>query len=165
MGLFKQNSRGENKDMAQSTITSGYETVFITKPEMADEQLKALQEKLKGIVLEFKGEVVVQEDWGSKKLAYPINKESRGRYTYLAFTGRGGLVAEMERNLRLNESVVRFLSVQTAKEFSLEKFNQRNETLKAQAKRREEEREAKREERARSRAEAYDSYEDGHSDD
>ncbi len=149
----------------KTTIRSGYETVFITKPDMADDTLKGLQEKLKGIVTQYDGEVIAQEDWGSKKLAYTIQKESRGRYTYLAFSGRGGLVSEIERNLRLNEGVIRFLSVQTAKEFSLDAFNKRKEALKAQAKRREEEREAKREERARQRAEAYDSYEDGSSED
>lgn len=153
-----------NTNKSTLDIKSGYETVFITKPEMADDALKALNEKVKTIVSNFGGEVVAQEDWGSKKLAYSIQKESRGRYTYFAFTGRGGLVSEIERNLRLNEGVMRFLSVQIAKEFDLNAFNARKDALKAQAKRREEEREAKREERARARAEVYDGDEDGSSD-
>src|SRR4051812_561090 len=90
---------------------AGYETTVVTRSEMSDENLKALQERLNGIVASFKGEVILSEDWGKRKLAYPIAKESRGHYTYLVYTGEGEIVHEMERNLRLHEHVLRFLSV------------------------------------------------------
>ena len=126
---------------------AGYETTFITRAEMTDEQLKALQDKVKDVITSFQGEVVAFEDWGTKKLAYKIEKESRGRFSHFVFTALGNAVAEIERNLRLNDFVMRFLSVNVAKEFNADEYAARKELIKLQAKKREEEREARREER------------------
>jgi len=125
----------------------GYETTFITRPEMTDDALKALQERLKNVVAEYKGELVLSEDWGKRKLAYSIQKENRGQYTYLVYSGTGEVVHEMERNLRLHEHVLRFLTVNLEKEFDAENFRKQRSAIQAAAKRREEEREARREER------------------
>lgn len=130
---------------------SGYETTYITRAEMGDDQLKALQERLNGVVAQFKGELVLSEDWGTKRMAYKINKEQRGRYTHFVYTGEGNVVAEIERNLRLNDHVMRFLSVNIAKEFDQDAYTKRRDLVKAQAKKREEEREARREEREAAR--------------
>ncbi len=129
----------------------GYETTFITRAEMADEGLKALSEKLVAIVGQYGGELVLTEDWGKRKLAYSIQKEARGQYTYLVYTGRGEIVHEMERNLRLHEHVLRFLTVNLEDEFEADAFRKRRTEIQAAAKRREEEREARREERERER--------------
>jgi small subunit ribosomal protein S6 len=104
----------------QPTILPGYETTFITRVEMSDDALKALKDRLVAIVQSFGGELIHSEDWGKRKLAYPIEKETRGQYTHLVYTGRGDVVAEMERNLRLNDSTLRFLTVVVAKEFNKE---------------------------------------------
>ena len=125
----------------------GYETTFITRAEMSDEALKALHERVVGIIGEYKGAVVTQEDWGKRKLAYPIQKESRGHYTYIVYSGQGDVVHEIERNLRIHDHVLRFLTVNLASEFDPEVFTKRRADLQAAAKRREEEREARREER------------------
>ncbi len=130
---------------------SGYETVFITRPEMSDEALKALQDRVSSVVTQYQGEIVLNEDWGKRKLAYPISKETRGHYTYVAYQAKGEVVAEVERNLRLNEHVLRFLSVNLAKEFDAEVFKKARAAAKAAEKKREEEREARREERAAER--------------
>jgi len=135
---------------------AGYETTFITRAEMGDDALRALTDRLISIIPTFGGELVLQEDWGTKRLAYKIEKETRGRYTYLVYTGEGNVVAELERNLRMNDFVMRFLSVNLAKEFEKDTFMKRREEIKAQAKKREEEREARREEREARRR----SYED-----
>jgi small subunit ribosomal protein S6 len=150
---------------ASAPKVSGYETTFITRAEMNDEQLKTLQEKLKEVIAQFKGEVVAFEDWGTKKLAYKIEKESRGRFSHFVYTGLGNVVSEMERNLRMNDFVMRFLSVNVAKEFNQEEYLKRKEAIKTQAKKREEEREARREERnaERKRAEVEESH-DGFDD-
>ena len=132
-------------------VIPGYETTFITRSELSDEGLKTLNDRVKGIVANYGGEIVLTEDWGKRKLAYPIQKESRGHYTYLVYTGKGDIVHEMERNLRLHEHVLRFLTVNLEKEFDAEKFRKRRADLQAAAKRREEEREARREERAAER--------------
>ncbi|MFN7684033.1 MAG: 30S ribosomal protein S6 [Oligoflexia bacterium] len=135
--------------MANTTpgLLPGFETTFITRSELSDEGLKAIQERLNGVVAQFGGELIHQEDWGKRKLAYPIAKESRGHYTYFVYTGKGDVVHEIERNLRLNDQVLRFLSVNLEKEFNGEAFKKARVEQQAAAKRREEEREARREER------------------
>jgi small subunit ribosomal protein S6 len=141
-------------------ILPGYETTFITRPEMSDEALKALQERLHGVVAEYTGAVVLTEDWSKRKLAYPIQKETRGHYSYLVYTGKGEIVHEIERNLRLHEHVLRFLTVNLGKEFDGDVFQKRRSDLHAAAKRREEEREARREERNAERRAAAGHYDD-----
>lgn len=135
--------------MAQNSTAplAGYETTFITRSEISDDAQKALVERLNGVVANYGGEVVISEDWGRRKLAYPIQKEARGLYTYVVYTGKGDVVHEMERNLRLNEHVLRFLTVNLDNEFDAETFRKRRADIHAAAKRREEEREARREER------------------
>lgn len=125
----------------------GYETTFITRPDLSDETLKAFQERLTGIIGTFGGQVVLNEDWGKRKMAYAIQKESRGQYTYMVYTGQPSVVAEVERNLRLSEQVLRFLTVNLETEFEQEAFLKRRAELQAAAQKREAEREARREER------------------
>lgn len=135
--------------MANKTpeMISGYETTFITRSELSDDGLKALQDRLSQVVGSFAGEVVLTEDWGKKKMAYPIQKENRGHYTYFVYSGKGDVVHEIERNLRLHEHVLRFLTVNLAEEFDAPQFKKQRADVHAAAKRREEEREARREER------------------
>ena len=140
----------------------GYETTFITRAELSDDALKALNERLHGVVGAYKGTLVITEDWGKRKLAYPIEKEARGNYTYLVYTGTGDIVHEMERNLRLNEHVLRFLTVNLEKEFDSDVFTKRRGEIQEAAKRREAEREARREERMAERR-GYDDHR-GHRD-
>lgn len=141
---------------ASTAKPAGYETTFITRAEMTDDGLKALQERLSGVVAQFKGQVVLTEDWGKRRLAYPIQKETRGQYTYMVYSGEGDVVHEIERNLRLNDHVIRFLSVNLEKEFDANVFTKQRADHQAAAKRREEEREARREERHRNRNEEMD---------
>src|ERR1044071_9221945 len=128
-------------------INAGYETTFITRSELSAGALKALQDRLAQIVADFKGEVTLTEDWGKRKLAYPIRKETRGQYTYLVYSGKAGVVPEVERNLRIHEHVLRFLTVNLAEEFDPVQFKKMRAEVHAAAKRREEEREARREEK------------------
>jgi len=142
----------ENKQ----SLIPGFETTFITGPEMSDDTLKTLVDRIGGIVTQFGGAMVHNEDWGKRKLAYPISKETRGQYTYLVYTGKGDVVAEIERNLRIQDHVLRFLSVSLGKEFDGETFKKRRGELQAAAKKREEEREARREERMADRERRHD---------
>jgi small subunit ribosomal protein S6 len=125
----------------------GYETTFITRSELSDDAMRALQERLTQVVSSFNGDVVLTEDWGKRKLAYPIQKESRGHYSYFVYTGKGDVVHEIERNLRLHDHVLRFLTVNLGSEFDSGNFQKKRSDIHAAAKRREEEREARREER------------------
>lgn len=103
----------------------GYETTYITRPDVSDEQQKSFLEKVKSVIQAHEGQVVATEDWGKRRLAYPIQKETRGYYTYLMFTGNNALVAELERNLRINEQVLRFLSVKLGDDFDPAKIKRK----------------------------------------
>ena len=147
---------------ATQPLLPGYETTFITRSDLSDEALKTLNERLANVVTAYKGSILIAEDWGKKKLAYPIEKEARGNYTYMVYSGTGDVVHEIERNLRLNEHVMRFLTVNLASEFVAEDFMKQREEHREAAKRREQEREARREERMAERR-GY-SHEPRHSD-
>ncbi len=110
----------------------GYETTFITRTDISDENLKTFNEKLKGIIQAHGGQLIATEDWGRRRLAYPVQKETRGHYTYFLYTGNNTVVAELERNIRINESVMRFLSVKLGDDFDPAK-HKRTITPAAQA--------------------------------
>ncbi len=98
-------------------MKNGYETTFITSPDYSEDATKTFIEKCKSIIEAHGGEIIAKEDWGRRKLTYPIHKETRGHYTYLLYTGNNSLVAEFERNLRINEKVIRYLSVKLGNDF------------------------------------------------
>jgi small subunit ribosomal protein S6 len=91
-----------------------YETIFIANPDLPEEDQNALQEKVRSLVAGFKGELVKMEDWGLRKLGYTIRKSSRGRYYLVDYLSASpALVRELERTLRLNDGVLKFLTVKT----------------------------------------------------
>ena len=104
----------------------GYETTFITRVDLSDDALKILIDRVHAIIKAYGGEVVYEEDWGKRKFAYLIDKEQRGHYTYMVYTAKGDVVAEIERNLRLHESVMRFMTIVLMKEFDKEVFLKEN---------------------------------------
>ncbi|NTW98808.1 MAG: 30S ribosomal protein S6 [Geobacteraceae bacterium] len=93
-----------------------YETIYIVKPDLSDEENKTLTTKVNEVVAKMNGEVRKLEDWGIRKLAYPINKIARGRYMYLRSDGDAALIAELERRLRLDDRVIRYQSVKLDKD-------------------------------------------------
>jgi len=88
-----------------------YETIYIVQPDLGEEEIKALSTKVQDVVANMNGDFKRLEDWGTRKLAYPINKNPRGRYFYLRFDGDSPLIAELERRLRLDDKVIRYQSV------------------------------------------------------
>jgi small subunit ribosomal protein S6 len=93
-----------------------YETIYIVKPDLADEENKSLTAKVNEVVEKMNGDVRKLEDWGIRKLAYPIAKLVRGRYMYLRSDGDAALIAELERRLRLDDRVIRYQSVKLDKD-------------------------------------------------
>jgi small subunit ribosomal protein S6 len=93
-----------------------YETIFIVQPDLGEEETKALTAKVQEVIASMKGDFKRLEDWGARKLAYPINKFTRGRYYFLRFDGDAPLIAELERRLRLDDKVLRYQSVKLEKE-------------------------------------------------
>jgi small subunit ribosomal protein S6 len=93
-----------------------YETIYIVKPDLSEEENKALTTRVTEVVAKMNGEVRKLEDWGVRKLAYPIDKIARGRYMYLRSDGDAKLIAELERRLRLDDRVIRYQTVKLDKE-------------------------------------------------
>lgn len=93
-----------------------YETIFIVQPDLGEDETKGLTAKVQEVIASMKGDFKKLEDWGARKLAYPINKFTRGRYYFLRFDGDAPLIAELERRLRLDDKVLRYQSVKLEKE-------------------------------------------------
>ena len=88
-----------------------YETIFILHPELSEDDIKSVTTKAQDVISSYNGDCLRMDDWGVRKLAYPIKKSARGRYYYLRFDGESALIAELERRLRLDEKVLRYQSV------------------------------------------------------
>jgi small subunit ribosomal protein S6 len=90
-----------------------YETIYILRSDVDVETAERVQSRVAEAVDREHGKLVKVEAWGRRKLAYPVGKQRRGVYVYLKYVGGGGLVAEVERNLKLQDAVVKFMTVQT----------------------------------------------------
>ena len=88
-----------------------YETIFILDPDLEEEQAQSTLEKVKGIITQTNGEILKVEDWGKRKLAYEVEKKPKGRYILIHFSGTPALLSELERNFRVMDAVIKFLSV------------------------------------------------------
>lgn len=88
-----------------------YETIVILKPTLGEEENQAVIDRATGIIEDFKGSVIKIDKWGLKKLAYLIKKESQGYYIYIMYAGMPAGVDEMERVFRIDDRVVKFLTV------------------------------------------------------
>jgi small subunit ribosomal protein S6 len=93
-----------------------YETVFIATPVLSENQMKEAVLKFKKVITDSSGEIVHEENWGLKKLAYPIQKKSTGFYYLIEFKGLGELVEKLEVQYRRDERIIRFLT------FRMDKF-------------------------------------------
>ncbi len=96
-------------------MTNNYETVFIANPVLSASQMKEAVTKFKNFIAKEKGEIIHEEDWGLRKLAYPIQKKSTGFYYLLEFKAEGDLVNKLETEFRRDEKVMRFLTVKMDK--------------------------------------------------
>ena len=90
---------------------NNYETVFILTPVLSDVQIKEAVEKFKNLLTDQGAEIVNEENWGLRKLAYPIDKKTTGFYTFLEFKADPSVVARLEVNFRRDERVIRFLTI------------------------------------------------------
>ena len=87
-----------------------YETVFILTPVLSDAQMKEAVDKFKGILTDVGAEIINEENWGLKKLAYPIQKKSTGFYQLIEFKAKPTVIDTLEVNFRRDERVIRFLT-------------------------------------------------------
>ena len=89
---------------------NNYETVFIVTPVLSEAQVAEVADKFQGSITENGGQIVNDENWGLKKLAYSIQKKTSGFYFLVEFTGEGSLINKLETNYRRDERIIRFLT-------------------------------------------------------
>ena len=92
-----------------------YETVFILTPVLSDDQMKEAVEKFKGVLVNAGAEIINEENWGLKKLAYPIEKKSTGFYVLVEFKAAPEAIKTLEIAYRRDERVLRYLTVKMEK--------------------------------------------------
>ena len=91
-----------------------YETIFIVRPDIAEDEIDAVINKTSSII-EGDGGIIIRIDkWGLKKLAYLIKKESQGYYVYLDYAGIPASVSEIERIFRIDDKVLKYLTIKLA---------------------------------------------------
>ncbi len=88
-----------------------YETVFIARQDLSDAQIKDLTNGYIKIIEDAKGKIHKQENWGLRTLAYRINKNRRGHYVLIESDVEAPAIHEMERTMRLNEDILRFMTI------------------------------------------------------
>lgn len=97
-----------------------YETTYILHPDIDDAVKNTVAERVENIIKSFDGEIVRVEEWGRRKLAYRVKKQTRGVYVYVRYTATADSVAELERILRLLDSVLKFLTIKVDVQFEEE---------------------------------------------
>jgi small subunit ribosomal protein S6 len=85
-----------------------YETIFILRPDTQNESIAQVNARIRGVIEGAGGKLLKLDNWGKRKLAYEIKKELKGIYLYWQYLGSSGLVGELERNLRMLDSVIRY---------------------------------------------------------
>lgn len=108
-----------------------YETVFIVTPVLSEAQTKEAVIKFKDLIASEGGEIVHEEEWGLRKLAYPIQKKNTGYYYLVEFNAEGSFVDRLETEYRRDERIIRFLT------FRMEKYAVEYAERKRQMKRNE----------------------------
>jgi len=91
-------------------MVNNYETVFILTPVLSEVQVKEAVKKFKKIITGNKGKIINEENWGLKKLAYPIQKKSTGFFNLFQFEADGSLIEILETEFRRDEIIIRFLT-------------------------------------------------------
>ena len=88
-----------------------YETIYILRPNTPNEGVSEVNTRIKGVIESMGGKVIKVDNWGKRRLAYEVAKERKGIYLYWLYLAQPGVVEETERNLRMLDSVIRYLTV------------------------------------------------------
>tara|TARA_B100001175_G_scaffold151106_1_gene128053 strand:+ start:552 stop:884 length:333 start_codon:yes stop_codon:yes gene_type:complete len=90
-----------------------YESIFIARQELGDKELENTIDNFKKILEKNNANLVDTESWGLRNLAYRIEKNKKGHYIVLKIDGNGDAIQELERNMRIDENIIRYLSLKT----------------------------------------------------
>ncbi len=98
-----------------------YETIYILRPDLTEDEIDGVKEKVANIFSREEGHVLHQSTWGKKKLSYEIKKQPKGIYIHLTYLGGPATTNELERNLRLLEPVLKYQTLRVAKDVDVER--------------------------------------------
>jgi small subunit ribosomal protein S6 len=88
-----------------------YETIYIVNPTLDDDSLKEAIDKFSNLIKKLKGSIVKVNEWGKRKLAYEVKRFDKGHYVVLDFCALPKIVTELERNLKLDDRILKYLTV------------------------------------------------------
>lgn len=113
-----------------------YETIFILRPSLNEEEINTIVDNSTSIIKGEEGQIIELDRWGMRKLAYPIKKEPQGFYVFCDYSGTPEAVTEMERKFRIDDAVLRYMTVKTADSITAEEIEEATQqavTKQAQA--------------------------------
>jgi small subunit ribosomal protein S6 len=120
-----------------------YETGFVLSPTLSEEETSQFVQQMAGIVAQKKGQMVKQDVWGKRRLAYPIKRFQEGVYVFFTYDGPGDVAAELERRFKQTDTVIRFMTVvKDPRDLVRRKKKRRAEEAASAAEPREEKRDA-----------------------
>lgn len=111
-----------------------YETIFIIDPDVSEEQRGSIFERIEELVTRYKGFQVARDEWGMRKLAYDIRKRTRGYYILMDYCGDGALVDEIERSFRIDDKIIKFMTIVLDKDVDLAQIKEDLEKAAEEAK-------------------------------
>jgi small subunit ribosomal protein S6 len=111
-----------------------YDTFTILDPDLSEESRKPVIEKINDLILQKNGLLVEKDEWGARKLAYEIKKKTRGYYILFDYCGTGPLVSEIERSCRIDDRVLKYMTILTQDEVDIDQIKKEIEEKKAQRK-------------------------------
>lgn len=110
-----------------------YESVIILDPDLPDDDIQAFTNRYTELIRSYGGDVIKVDDWGLKRLAYLVKKREKGRYVFFDYAGVPELIHEMERQFKISEEVIKFLSIKLDQDLDLEAFKAEAEAKAAEA--------------------------------
>jgi small subunit ribosomal protein S6 len=108
-----------------------YEHTIITRPDVSPAQIKQLQDKYIKLVEKFEGNIEKVENWGLLNLSYIIKKNKKGNYIHFKIKGNGKTISELEKNEKLDKSLLRYLNVKVKKfDLNTNYFEKKSDEIK-----------------------------------
>lgn len=91
-----------------------YETIFIANPDLSDEEYQSVLTRTREVIEKHNGVFVKSQEWGKQRLAYPIKKQDKGSYVLMNYCGEGGTSSQLERLLKMDERILKSMTVKLA---------------------------------------------------
>lgn len=110
-----------------------YETILIVDPDLGEEQRGPVFDRIRELIPQKGGLLVALDEWGARKLAYEIRKKPRGYYVRIDFCGQGDLVSEMERQFRIDDRVMKYMTILLDEDADMEGIQEAMTQSKAEA--------------------------------